>query len=508
MTTIFIAQSLVRFRLFTVSLLSILLASTLAVLVQAIASDWSCNLAVAVSSTIPVLGCFFGIWMGATWLKGRRACIWFIPKLAGLVLLFALCIGIIVKMSIQQKPLFFEATQITSTDKKRLGNLLRSRNPRNLIEDQTHTLRLTRDDINLLLSWGLSLGSPNRKARVELMNNSASLAVSIGMILRNQKRYLNFILTGSPATKKRTINIKISQFRLGNLDVPQWFLKLLSPVVTSLLYNDARSKPFLDATQALTINQNFFEVTYGPLLLDTNRYREQIFGSTSAGEEVLASTCAQVENLLAFVRPDKQPEFEECFETVFSLARDRSIKSDPIIENRAGIFALGILLGHPQFEEFLGPVHAGRDMYSARRALSQVELRDRTDWTKHFCLAAAITLLSDEAVSHSASVLKEDIDANKNSGFSFSDLLMGQTGTMFAVKATQNKMLARSMQERIVNNGFRIEDFVPQAADLPEDITDAELQSQYGGIGGEGYSNLIEEVERRISLCAGYHGLQ
>jgi hypothetical protein len=63
------------------------------------------------------------------------------------------------------------------------------------------------------------------------------------------------------------------------------------------------------------------------------------------------------------------------------------------------------------------------------------------------------------------------------------------------------------MQERIIN-GFRVEDFVPQAADLPEDITDVELQSEYGGIGGEGYNNLIEEIERRISSCAGYHGLQ
>jgi hypothetical protein len=130
------------------------------------------------------------------------------------------------------------------------------------------------------------------------------------------------------------------------------------------------------------------------------------------------------------------------------------------------------------------------------------------DWTKHFCVAAAITLLSEDVISDAASLLKEEIDADiAGSGFSFSDLLADRAGTTFAVHATQDETAARVMQERIVSS-FRVEDFFPPAVDLPEGIADGELQSRYGGVGGEGYNRRIEEIERRISFCAAYPRLQ
>ena len=192
-----------------------------------------------------------------------------------------------------------------------------------------------------------------------------------------------------------------------------------------------------------------------------------------------------------------------CIKTVFTLARDRSVRRDPVAENRAGIFALGMLLGHDRIEEFLGPVHASREHDAARRLLNRVALRGRADWTKHFCLAAALVPLSDMAVSHAAGLLKEELDAGGGSGFSFSDLCASRCGTLFATKVTCDRESARAMQNRLAHD-FHGNDFFPPAADLPEDIQDAELQSEYGGVGGAGYTRLIEEMERRIADCAGY----
>jgi hypothetical protein len=59
------------------------------------------------------------------------------------------------------------------------------------------------------------------------------------------------------------------------------------------------------------------------------------------------------------------------------------------------------------------------------------------------------------------------------------------------------------MQDRLAR-GFRIEEFFPPAADLPEGIPDAELQWRYGGVGGRAYNQLIDEIERRIAACAAY----
>jgi hypothetical protein len=112
-------------------------------------------------------------------------------------------------------------------------------------------------------------------------------------------------------------------------------------------------------------------------------------------------------------------------------------------------------------------------------------------------------VLSDGA-SDAAGLLKEELDADRGgSGFSFGDLLADRAGTTFAVRATRDNVSARIIQERIAR-GFRVDEFFPQAADLPEGIPDAELQSHYGGVGGQAYNRLIDEIEQRIAACAAY----
>ena len=481
----------------------------LAFMVQAIEIDQLWHWAGVVSLVLPLIGCLFGTWMGTTWLRGRRARLLLLPKIALLALLVALCSGIILWLIVEEKPLPFEAAHVTSAEKRRLVRLIRSKSPRYLIEGQTQTLHLTEHDINVLLSWGLSLGSQNRKAKVSLERELVLLSVSIGLAPGGGKtRYLNLEMAGRSEIEREILNLDIDRCRLGSLEVPQWFLNLVSPVVTSKLRYGRLSKPFLDATRAVAIEPDSIAVTYGPLHLASHGFREELFGPASSGEEVLASTRAQVDHLLAIVSqsPGKQPVFSECFENAFALARVRSIYGrDPVIENRAAIFSLGMLLGHPRVKEFLGPVYISQSNHAARRILSRVVLRDRFDWTKHFCVAAAIALFSDEIVSDAASLLKEQLDSDiGGSGFSFSDMLASRAGTTFALWATRDEEAARAMQDRIIR-GFQIDEFFPPAADLPEGITNAELQTQYGGVGGEGYRRIIEEIERRIATCSAYN---
>jgi hypothetical protein len=109
-------------------------------------------------------------------------------------------------------------------------------------------------------------------------------------------------------------------------------------------------------------------------------------------------------------------------------------------------------------------------------------------------------VLSSETASDAAGLLKEELDAFGGSGFSFSDLLADRAGTKFAIAATQNQRAARRMQEQLAN-GFSINDLFPPAGDLPEGLTDAQLQNQYGGVDGERYNETIAEIERRLATC-------
>jgi hypothetical protein len=495
-----------RFRRFGARLCTLAMAGTIAVLIYAVGLVGSGRPAVVLGLVFPLLGCGFGTWMGATWRRGRRACLWFLPKVVLSMVLAAVCLGISVWLSLDRTPLPFEAAPVTSAEKRRLVDLFRDKNPVSLEDGRICTLWLTEHDLNVLLSWGLSLGSPARKASVRLAHDSATLAGSVYVPLGAERyRYLNLELAGGAEVQNGALRFEVDRCRLGRIEVPRRVLRSLSPLVVSQLCLDRRWKPFLDATHEMRIEPSSVRLTYGRVRLPPELRRE-LFGPTAVSEEVLASLRAQIDHLLAVVKPlpPSQLTFGLCFKTVFSLARERSAQRDPVVENRAGIFALGILLGHPRIEEFLGLARAGGDGDAARPALIRVVLRGRFDWTRHFCVSAVIALFSDEAVSGAAGLLKEELDADTGgSGFSFSDLLADRAGTTFAIRATRNEAAARAMQERLAG-GFRIDEFFPPAADLPEGIPDARFQSEYGGVGGEAYLRLIEEIERRVAGCAAY----
>jgi hypothetical protein len=98
------------------------------------------------------------------------------------------------------------------------------------------------------------------------------------------------------------------------------------------------------------------------------------------------------------------------------------------------------------------------------------------------------------------------MDAVGGSGFSFGDLLADRPGTTFALLATRDTAAARMLQERLAA-GFRVDDFFPEAADLPEDIQAAELEARYGGVGGRLFRQYVAEVERRLWSCPAYRAL-
>jgi len=495
-----------RLRRFPAGLAALMVAGILAVSVYAVASGRSWHPAEIVGLTIALLGCMFGTWVGTVWLRGWAARLWLLPKTALLAFSAALCCGAVLWLLVERTPLPFEPPQVTSADKRELVQLARSQRPRSVKAGQTQTLQLTQRHINLLLAWGLSLHSKDRKAKVDLERHRVSLWSSFGMpVGRDRTYYFNLVAEGSPEIRQGDIRLNVDRCRIGSVPVPHWLLDMFSPVISSLLSHDPRSRPFIEATRELMIGPDLVEVTYSRLRLPSE-FREAVFGPSTASEEVLAAVRAQVEHLLSAVAQsaDTQMSFGFCVENAFSLARTRSVQRNAVTENRGAIFALGILLGHPRVEEFLGPVFDDRDNSYARRLLRSVRLRGRSDWTRHFFVSAAIALLSDEIVSNAAGLLKEELDADTGgSGFSFADLLADRAGTTLAISATCDEASARALQDRIAS-GFQVDDFFPPAADLPEGISDAQLQAQYGGVGGEAYGQLIEEIERRISSCSAY----
>ena len=200
--------------------------------------------------------------------------------------------------------------------------------------------------------------------------------------------------------------------------------------------------------------------------------------------------------------PSGDGRFVELLHRAFAFARARSVDRDPLIENQSALLALAILLGHPRVETVVGRVLDDSLRELAGSRLAGVTLRGRGDWTKHFLVSAAMALIACEGSSNKIGLLKEILDAEDGgSGFSFGDLVANRAGILLAQAATYNLDSARALQDRLAVE-FPIDAVFPEADDLPEKLTAAELQSRFGGVDGVEYLLLLAEIDRRLSECA------
>jgi hypothetical protein len=459
---------------------------------------------------LPAVGCLLGVSATLVWLAGRGARRRALLVLGATVLAGPILVGLVLLSAAERGPLVRESPAVTSEEKRRLYDLFRDKNPKTRAAGDTRSISLDSRDIDLLLAWGLPvvLGEGRGTARVDLL---ASRTAHVSLTLRfatptGRARYLNILAGARVQIDEGRVSVADPTLRLGRLVLPDRPLRWLAPLISALVQAERRARPVLAGVQSLEIGPGQARLVYHRMELPPGLLASFIWGAGS-NEEMRRAVRAHVERLLeaAPSLPRGEPRLGAAVEVAFARAREWSATSPPVLENRAALLALGILLGHRRLEDFVGRVLDERDW---RRAapLARTTLRGREDWTKHFFVSAALTVLSAQAPSDAIGVFKEELDAGGGSGFSFGDLLADRAGTTFALLATRDAAAARALQARLAT-GFRVDDFFPEAADLPEEIPAAELEARYGGVGGRLFRQYAEEVERRLWSCPAYRGL-
>jgi hypothetical protein len=456
---------------------------------------------------LPVMGCAVGVGTCLAWRGGRIVWRRSLMMLVVLLLAVPLVAGMTLLAASEREPLVRESPAVTSEEKRRLFTLLRRENPNKLAPVETRTLSLASRDLDLLLAWGLPvlLGDGRAAARIDLESPPVAI-LSLSFRLPGGARYLNLVAGARVAIDNAKLTLGDPRLRIGRLTLPGALLRRLSPIFTALIQAERRARPVLAGVERLDIGPGRVSVTYGHMDLPPRLLAGLIWGEGS-NEEMRQAVKSHVARLLHATPhlPDGERRLGAAVEVAFAWARERSATGSPVLENRAALLTLGILLGHPRLAGLVGPVVEGRDWPRAV-PLARATLRGRNDWAKHFFVSAALTVLSAQAPSDAIGLFKEELDAGGGSGFSFGDLMADRAGTTFALLATGDEAAARALQERLAA-GFRVDDFFPEAADLPEDIQDAELQSRYGGVGGPLFRTYAAEVERRLWNCPAYRAL-
>jgi len=443
---------------------------------------------------LPVLGGSVGLWIGWTWRCGWRARIWLAGQLAILVAAAVLGGWGLMRAALDDQSLSFTPTPVTSAGKRQVVAAIRNSE---VPGADFRRWQLTEDEVNFLLAWGLSLGSSDRKAQARLGHERIVLQASLGVPAGAQRRYLNLRVAGWGEVAEGRVSLRLQELRLGRIELPRPLVRAVEALLLGMLLEDRDLRTLVASLWEVRLVAGGVVVAANRGDL-TARMVPSLLGRLGNKADVRDATREYLWHLAAAAGqfPEGDDRFVAFLQTAFRLAQQRSRQGDAVRENSAAIYALGILLGHWRVEQLVGRVTDPDLRTLAERNVGAVPLRGRDDWTRHFWVSAALAVLSSEMSSDAAGLLKEELDADGGSGFSFADLLADRAGTLFALAATRDEAAARRMQERL-STRVTVGDLFPPAADLPEGLLDEQLQRDYGGVGGARYQEVLAEIERR-----------
>ncbi len=453
------------------------------------------------SLLVPGLGILLGAWAGLAWRRGGWSRLLFLPKLALLAAAVAVAALGLAVAALEREPAVPETPPLSSDERRHLVGLFRGKDPREIPPGETRTVRLTAAELDQLVAWAASVGVGARTA-VRLEAGGVSGVASLR--IPRTGRWLNMAASTRVSIEEGRLSAGEPRLRAGRLTVPPLLLDALAPFVVAGLRGDRDLRRILPAVERLALAPDGATLSYGPVDMPRGLLARLLWGE-EASETLREAVHAHVDRLLEVLPtvPPGDARFARALEASFALARERSASGPAVEENRAALLGLGIVLGHPRLARAVGDKLDGRRSELAGRVRADTTVRGRADWTRHFAVSGALAVVSAVAPSDAAGLLKEELDADGGSGFSFGDLLADRAGTTLAEAATRDEASAAAVQARL-SAGVRLDDVFPPADDLPEGIPDAELQARYGGVGGALYRELTAEIERRVSACAAY----
>lgn len=450
------------------------------------------------SLLLPFVSYLAGRRLSSAALRGARPFLWATGQLAALALLLIVALAIAARMALATVPLDIDATALSPTAKRQFARRIRASRPP---PGQPRQLQLADAEINGLVNSALGRGGAQRKASLHFEPTEFTAQASLALPARwGSGKFLNAQVTGNVSIENGHLKLGLRRLRLGRLAAPTLLLRLLSSSIHAMLMDDPQVHRIIEAIVSLDAEPGAINIVFRPGAL-TNQVVPSLVQLLWERPDVSTQTGIYLRRLAAVFPglPTNSDRFGALLQTAFALAAQRSRTHDPLLENRAAVFALAILLGHPDLEPFVGELFDPELRAQAAQMIDTVTLRGRSDWPRHFLVSGMMALLSNESTSDRVGLFKEQLDAQQGgSGFSFADLMANLAGIRWATAATRDKASAVAVQTRLAR-GFDVDAFFPPTADLPENIPAAEFQGRYGGVGGPGYQAVLAQINARLA---------
>jgi hypothetical protein len=377
--------------------------------------------------------------------------------------------------------------QFRRADLAWIKSLFHKHDPRGQTPDMVHSIRLDETELNRLLNYAVELRRVTG-ITAELVPGATTLTATLVVPDNPFGRYLN--LTAEIAETPG--GIRIRSLQLGSLPLPGTLADWTARLAHGWLRRDETYAALADAFTRVNFDENQATLDYRwnpELLTQLERKSAELL----IPPEDQARMLSYAEQLEALLKPHRHGSTVPLVQVIGPLlAQARRDGDDAAEENRAALTALGAYLSGISLPKLLEG-----DSRSIRRAPRVLlSLHGRRDFAEHFVISAALTVNGGSRLASAIGLIKEEEDARKGSGFSFTDLAANRAGVRLgegAIGASAERIrqhLATVRQDA---------DLLPDFRDLPEFMSEAEFARRFGPIGGPRYQAVIARIDARLA---------
>lgn len=365
-------------------------------------------------------------------------------------------------------------------------SLFEKHDPRRQTPNVVHSIQLDETDLNRLLNYAVVLRRVNG-IDADLTPRQATLNATLVAPKNPFGRYLN--LTAEVAEAPG--GIRIAYLQLGSVPLPGVLADWLARRLHHQLRRDETYAALADAFSQVHFNENQAALDY--------RWRPELFiqlerksVSLLIPDEDQARMLAYAGRLDALAKRYPHGSTVPLPQILAPLMVMESPDGNPAVENRAALTALGAYLVGVSLPRLL----EGNSRSFRRAPPVFLSLHGRRDFAEHFAISAALTVNGSSSLASAIGLAKEEEDARKGSGFSFTDLAADRAGVRLGERATGNA--AAAIRQRL-SAARQDADLMPAFNDLPEFMPQAEFDRRFGPVGSARYLAVIGQIDAKLS---------
>lgn len=402
--------------------------------------------------------------------------------------LILVVVGLVVAfLVLEKRPLVRSNPQLAAADLNRVKEIFEQHDPRRMKAGTIRTLTLNARELTLVTSYLLNYYYGSGAVEVELRGEELVLKATLQVPDKRWDRFLNLRVTGVPDGD----SLRVSMVSVGGVPVPGWLVERILRASLRLLGEQAVA----DLFQHIAIARDRLLVTYRwqPEWLETMRRR--VVPKAEASRLYMFHT--ELVRLADEYAPGKRASMSTFLKGLFDFAATRP-GAFPVADNRAIFLVLGAYVNTRGLEELVPEARSWR----VPKHLT-LTLAGRKDLARHFLTSAALAVTGGGFFSDTMGVYKEMADAQKGSGFSFSDLTADRAGTRFSELATRNAKSAKMLWD-VFAGSVQEGDFMPSVKGLPEFMNESAFRTRFGAVGSPAYNRVVQDIEKRISALSLY----